>query len=32
VAATFTVKEHDCPPTVIAKLAVPELAGVPDNV
>ena len=28
-AATFTVKEHDCPPTVIAKLAVPELAGVP---
>ena len=28
-AATLTVKEHDCPPTVIAKLAVPALAGVP---
>ena len=26
---TFTVKEHDCPPKVIAKLAVPALAGVP---
>ena len=28
-AATFTVKEHDCPPNEIAKLAVPALAGVP---
>ncbi len=28
-AATFTVKEHDCPPNEIANVAVPALAGVP---
>ena len=27
--ATFTVKLQFCPPKVMAKLAVPELAGVP---
>jgi hypothetical protein len=29
MAITLTVKEHDCPPKVMAKLAVPELAGAP---
>ena len=28
-AWALTVKEHDCPPNEIAKLAVPALAGVP---
>ena len=28
-AATLTVKEQDCPPTVMAKLAVPLVVGVP---
>ena len=26
---TFTVKEQDCPPTVMAKVAVPLVVGVP---
>jgi hypothetical protein len=26
---TLTVKEHDCPPIVMAKLAVPLVVGVP---
>ena len=28
-APTLTVKEHDCPPTVMAKVAVPLVVGVP---
>ena len=28
-AATLTVKEQDCPPTVMAKVAVPLVVGVP---
>ena len=31
-APTLTVKEQDCPPTVMAKLAVPLVVGVPDIV
>ena len=29
---TLTVKEQDCPPTVMEKLAVPLVVGVPDIV
>jgi hypothetical protein len=29
---TLTVKEQDCPPTVMAKLAMPAEAGVPEMV
>ena len=28
-APTLTAKEQDCPPTVMAKLAVPLVVGVP---
>ena len=32
MAATFTVNEHDWPPSVMAKLALPAEAGVPEMV